>query len=745
MKLFIKLTLVVALVGSSLLSMPASADNDKQIYKKVDALMKKMTLQEKIGQLQQLSSSRGVITGPEGEKFNTEEFIRRGWCGSILSVKTAKDIAHYQNIALNESRLGIPILFGFDIIHGCRIIFPENLGMSSSWDIAAIEKSAQIAARESASIGIAWTFSPMCDISTEPRWGRVSEGSGEDPYLGAKIAEAMVRGYQGKDLGDPNTILACVKHFAAYGAPQAGRDYHTVDMSRRMFRDRYLPPYRAAINAGAATVMTSFNDFEGIPATGNKWLMRDLLRDELGFKGFIVTDWGATDEMRKHGVAADRKESAKLAFDAHVNMNMVDCNYIRFGEELVKEKQVSEKTIDLLCREILAMKFRLGLFDNPHLYGGDREKNETYLPENLEVARDVARKSMVLLENKNEVLPLKGSERIALIGPYANNRKEMSGAWKGLCENDRSTTFLEGLQARFGKDNVAYTEGCKPFDAIENGIAEAVKVANGADVVLLTMGLPNKCSGEATSMTSIEVPQVQRELLVALEATGKPIVVLLVTGRPMDVGYEVEHSDALLVTWHSGTMGGPALADIISGDFNPSGRLTMTFPVNIGQIPIHYNMKRTGRPMLDPNSKAKYLSRYLFTPNEPRYAFGYGLSYTTFDYSDLKVLTPEVTMGESVKVSVKVRNSGKRDGAEVVQLYLRDDVASTTRPVRELKGFERVELRAGEERTIEFTITPEDMSFWTINEEFAQEPGTFHVWVGHDSNAKLDGEFKVRK
>ncbi len=745
MKLFTKLTLTAALVGSSLVSLAASADNDKQIYKRVDALMKKMTLIEKIGQLQQLSSREGVITGPEGEKVNTEDFIRRGWCGSMLGVKTAKDVAYYQEIALKESRLGIPILFGYDIIHGCRIIFPENLGMSSSWDLAAIEKSAQIAARETASIGIAWTFSPMCDISTEPRWGRVSEGSGEDPYLGAKIAAAMVRGYQGKDLGDPNTILACVKHFAAYGAPQAGRDYHTVDMSRRMFRDRYLPPYRAAIKAGAATVMTSFNDFEGIPATGNKWLMRDLLRDELGFTGFIVTDWAATDEMRAHGVAANRKEAAKLAFDAHVNMNMVDRDYIRYGEELVKEGTISEKTINLLCREILAMKFRLGLFDEPHRYGGDRYKSETYLTENLAIARDVARKSMVLLENKNEVLPLKGTERIALIGPYADNRKEMSGAWPGLVEHNRSTTFREGLETRFGKENIAYAEGCKPFEAIEGGIAEAVRVAEDADVVLLTMGLPNSCSGEATSLTSIEVPQAQRELLKALDNTGKPIVVLLVTGRPMDVGFEVEHADALLVTWHAGTMAGPALADVVSGDFNPSGRLTMTFPVNIGQVPIHYNMKRTGRPMLDPNSKAKYLSRYLFTPNEPRYPFGYGLSYTTFDYSDLKVLTPEVKMGESVKVSVKVRNSGKRDGAEVVQLYLRDDVASTTRPVRELKGFERVELRSGKERTIEFEITPEDMSFWTINEEFAQEPGTFHVWIGHDSNASLEGAFSVNR
>ncbi len=736
--------LFVTILCVSLTSTAAAHDTDKQIYKKVDALMKKMTLQEKIGQLQQLTGRNSEITGPSGEKINTEASIRRGLCGSLLGVKKAEDVARYQNIALNESRLGIPLLFGYDIIHGCRIIFPENLGISSSWDIAAIEKTAQIAAREAASMGIAWTFSPMCDISTDPRWGRVSEGSGEDPYLGAKIAEAMVRGYQGKDLSDPNTILACVKHFAAYGAPQAGRDYHTVDMSRRMFRDRYLPPYRAAINAGAATVMTSFNDFEGVPATGNKWLMRDLLRDELGFTGFIVTDWGSTDEMCAHGVAANGKEAAKLAFDAHVNMNMVDADYIKYGEELIREKQVSEKTIDLLCREVLAMKFRLGLFDNPHRYGGERYKSETYRPENLEVAREVARKSMVLLEN-NGILPLKGSERIALIGPYATNRKEMSGAWRGFVEHHRTTTFLEGLQTRFGKDNITYVEGCKPFKAIEGGIAEAVAVAKKSDVVLLTMGLPNSCSGEAASLTSIEVPQAQRDLLTALDATGKPIVVLLVTGRPMDVGFEVKHADALLVTWHAGTMAGPALADVVSGDFNPAGRLTMTFPLELGQVPIHYNMKRTGRPMPSPDSKAKYLSRYIFTPNEPRYPFGYGLSYTTFDYSDLKVLTPEVAMGESVRVSVKVRNSGKRDGAEVVQLYLRDDVASTTRPVRELKGFERVELRAGEERTVEFEITPEDMSFWTINEEFAQESGTFHLWVGHDSNATLEGMFTVKR
>lgn len=433
MKLLFRFVLSV-----SLLAMPASAavaangKTDKEIMRRVDALMKKMTLREKIGQLTQLPLERGEITGPAGQSMNLEDFIKDGCCGSILSVSSPDDIMYYQRMAVDSSRLGIPLLFGRDIIHGCHIIFPENLGVSASWDLEAVEQLARVSAQEAASVGLAWTFSPMCDISADPRWGRVSEGSGEDPYLGAAIARAMVRGYQGDDLADPNTILACVKHFAAYGAPQGGRDYNTVDMSERMFRDRYLPPYRAAIEEGAVTVMSSFNDFDAIPVSGNKWLMRTVLRDELGFEGFVVSDYNAIHEMVAHGIAADGKEAAALAFDAHINMNMVDCDYIKYGEELVREKRVSEKTIDELCRAILVAKFRLGLFDDPYRYGNGRYKTELYRPENMEIARDVTRKSMVLLRNENGLLPLKGNERIALIGPFGDSGHEMLGAWERL-------------------------------------------------------------------------------------------------------------------------------------------------------------------------------------------------------------------------------------------------------------------------------------------------------------------------
>lgn len=746
MKLLFRFVLSV-----SLLAMPASAavatngKTDKEIMRRVDALMKKMTLREKIGQLTQLRLERGEITGPAGQSMNLEDFIKDGCCGSILSVSSPDDIMYYQRMAVDSSRLGIPLLFGRDIIHGCHIIFPENLGVSASWDLEAVEQLARVSAQEAASVGLAWTFSPMCDISADPRWGRVSEGSGEDPYLGAAIARAMVRGYQGDDLADPNTILACVKHFAAYGAPQGGRDYNTVDMSERMFRDRYLPPYRAAIEEGAVTVMSSFNDFDAIPVSGNKWLMRTVLRDELGFEGFVVSDYNAIHEMVAHGIAADGKEAAALAFDAHINMNMVDCDYIKYGEELVREKRVSEKTIDELCRAILVAKFRLGLFDDPYRYGNGRYKTELYRPENMEIARDVTRKSMVLLRNENGLLPLKGNERIALIGPFGDSGHEMLGAWSASGDGKRTITFFKGLQERFGSDNVVCVEGCKPLKAIKGGIDAAVAAANGADVVLLTLGLPNSCSGEAASLTSIEIPQPQLELLDAVVATGKPVAILLVTGRPMDITDEVAKVDAVLVTWHAGTMAGAALADVVSGDFNPSGRLTMTFPLTIGQVPIHYSMKSTGRPMPSPDAREKYLSRYKFTPNEPLYCFGYGLSYTTFDYSDLKVLTPEVDLGEPVRVSVKVTNSGKRDGDEVVQLYLRDLVASTTRPVRELKGFRKVSLKAGESKVVEFTIQPEDMAFCRADMKFAQEPGDFHVWIGHDSNADLQGGFTVKE
>ena len=641
-----------------------------------------------------------------------------------------------------QSRLGIPLIFGADVIHGFRTCFPENLAMSCSWDMSAVEQHARIAAEEAAAFGFHWTFSPMCDISTDPRWGRVSEGAGEDPYLGAKIAAAMVRGYQGEDLASDKTVAACVKHFVAYGAGQAGRDYHTVDMSEMMFRDRYLPPYKAALNAGAVTVMSSFNDFMGVPASGNRWIMHTLLREELGFKGFVVSDWGAVHEMIYHGTAADGKDAARQSMLAHLNMDMVRADYIKYGEELVAEGKVSEKLIDELCREVLAVKYRLGLFDDPFKYGRPNQEEVMYREENLQVAREVAAKSMVLLSN-NGVLPLAENTKIALVGPLADAPRDQLGAWSLFGEKSHSVTIKKGLEERFGAKNILYAKGSDFRAPIKGGIAEAVRAARKADVVLLAIGLGYKESGEATSLTEITVPEPQQALLDALKKTGKKVVVLLGTGRAMDIRNELEKADAILLTWHGGTMEGPAVADLVSGDKNPSGHLTMSFPYCVGQIPIHYNMKRTGRPRKSPTNNEKYSSRYMHTPNEPLLPFGYGLSYTKFEYSDLQVLTPMVKKGGTVKVSVKVKNTGKYDGADVAQLYVHDLVAETTRPVRELKGFERFELKAGEERTLSFEIPTSELAYCHIDNSVKEDSGKFKVWIGEDSNATLEGEFEI--
>ena len=715
---------------------------EREAFDFADNLIEKMTLKEKLGQLQQLSVSRGTVTGPGGEKFDAETCIRDGLVGSFLNIRNTEVMHNLQKIAVEESRLGIPLIFGADIIHGCRIIFPENLAMSCSWDIQGIEQHARIAAEETAAHGHHWTFSPMCDISTDPRWGRVSEGAGEDPFLGAKISAAMVRGYQGDNLSSDKTIAACVKHFVAYGAGQAGRDYHTVDMSEMMFRDRYLPPYKAALNAGAVTVMSSFNDFMGVPASGNRWIMHTLLREELGFKGFVVSDWGAIHEMIYHGTAADGKDAARQSMLAHLNMDMVRADYINYGEELVKEGKISEKLIDELCREVLAVKYRLGLFDNPFKYGRQNQEEVMYREENLQVAREVAAKSMVLLSN-NGVLPLAENTKIALVGPLADAPRDQLGAWSLFGEKSHSVTIKKGLEERFGAKNILYAKGSDFRAPIKGGIAEAVRAAQKADVVLLAIGLGYKESGEATSLTEITVPEPQQALLDALKKTGKRVVVLLGTGRAMDIRNELEKADAILLTWHGGTMEGPAVADLVSGDKNPSGHLTMSFPYCVGQIPIHYNMKRTGRPRKSPTNNEKYSSRYMHTPNEPLFPFGYGLSYTKFEYSDLQVLTPMVKKGGTVKVSVKVKNTGKYDGADVAQLYVHDLVAETTRPVRELKGFERFELKAGEERTLSFEIPTSELAYCHIDNSVKEDSGEFKIWIGEDSNATLEGKFEI--
>ena len=740
MKKFSILLLFVAIITSATAQ---TSQNEKEAFKFADKLIKKMTLREKLGQLQQFTTRSAVVTGPGGVKYDAETSIRNGEVGSFLSIKNTKEMLRLQKIAIEESRLGIPLIFGFDIIHGCRITFPENLAMSCSWDIDAIERSASVAAEESAAVGLHWTFSPMCDISADPRWGRVSEGAGEDPYLGAKIAAAMVRGYQGKDLSSDKTIAACVKHFAAYGAGEAGRDYNTVDMSRFMFIDRFLPPYRAAVEAGAVTAMSSFNDFEGVPASGNKWLLHDLLREQLGFTGFVVSDYNAVHEMVKHGTAADDKDAARQAMLAHLNMDMVHGGYIAHGEALVKEGKVSEKVIDQLCREVLAVKYRLGLFDDPFKYGRQDYNKVVYRPENLQFAREAAAKSMVLLSN-NGVLPLQKGVKIALVGPLADAPREQIGAWQGWGEAQRSITIRKGLEERFGKENILYTKGSDFRKPLDGGIENTVRVANEADVVVLSIGLSYRESGEATSLTEITVPEPQQALLDAVKATGKKVVVLLGTGRAMDIRNEVEKADAVLVTWHGGTMEGPAVADIVSGDINPSGHLTMSFPYCVGQAPVHYNMKTTGRPIPENKKSGKYYSRYMYTSNEPLFPFGYGLSYTEFEYSDLKVLTPTVELDGVVKVSVKITNKGKVAGEDVAQLYVRDIVAETTRPVRELKGFKRLSLAAGESKVVEFDIPTSDLAYCHRDLSVKADKGDFYVWVGADSTAPLKGKFTIK-
>ena len=715
----------------------------------VDDLMGRMTLREKLGQMSQFVPQTGVVTGPEGEPVDLDALIRAGEVGSILNVKTPQEIESLQRLAVDSSRLGIPILFGHDVIHGCNVLFPINLASSCSWDMDAIRKSAELAAAEAAAIGIAWTFSPMCDVSADPRWGRVSEGAGEDPYLGAKIAAAMVEGYQGKDLSDSSSILACVKHFAAYGAPEAGRDYNTVDMSERMFRDRYLPPYKAAIEAGAATVMTSFNDFNAIPASANEWLLKKLLKEELGFEGFVVSDYKAVTELIAHGVAADAKEAAFKALRAHLDMEMVTGTYLNHGEDLVSEGLISEASIDEMCRRILLVKYELGLFDDPFRYGGaQRYAMAINSQAAFEHSRKLARESMVLLKNENDVLPLDSGEKIALIGPFASTPRAMIGSWTAFRDYDRTVTIEEGFNARF-PSRVSVVQGCDVFTPVDGGISDAVRAARNADVAVLVLGFHGHLSGEAASVTSVELPQCQKDLLAAVKKVGKPVVVLLTTGRPMALESVIDDIDALLLVWHPGTEGGNAVADLVSGDHSPSGHLTMCFPRCDGQIPIRYNHKNTGRPAtgiglksLDNISKS-FQSCYLLTPNSPLYSFGYGLSYTKFRFDSLEVLTPEVHAGEDVHVKVRVSNVGDADGATVAQLYLRDDVASTTRPVRELKGFERVFLKSGETAEIEFVITPEDMAFCREDMTFALEEGDFTIWVGDSSEATLEAGFKV--
>jgi len=721
-----------------------SAANERRAF--VDELLSKMTLEEKIGQLTLFTADQQV-TGPGG-KTPFRDGIRAGRVGAVFNAFGAETTRELQAIAVNESRLKIPLLIGLDVIHGHRTIFPISLGEAASWDLEAIERSARIAAIEASAEGINWTFAPMVDIARDPRWGRISEGAGEDPYLGSLIAAARVRGFQGADLAAPDTILATAKHFAAYGAAQAGRDYHTTDMSERTLREIYLPPFKAAVEAGVATVMSAFNDLNGAPATGNKYLLTDVLRNEWGFEGFVVSDYTSVNEMIAHGFARDEADAGDIAINAGLDMDMQDGAYAEHLAASVAAGRVEGAIIDGAARAVLEMKYRLGLFDDPYRYSDPiREKAMAKKPEHLEAARDVARKSMVLLKNAGGVLPLKdGLKSIALIGPLGDSKTDMIGSWAGA--GDRTSepvTVLEGLRRRAGEGvSIRFVKGAG-YDftdkADRSDFAEAIAAAREADVVIAAMGERWDMTGEAASRTSLDLPGAQEDLLKELKATGKPIILVLMNGRPLSIGWAAENADAILEAWYPGTLGGHAVADILFGDFNPSGKLPVTFPRTVGQVPIFYNAKNTGRPYSPESAEQKYISRYLETPNTPLYPFGFGLSYTEFEYSPVRLNRSKLAPGGSLTASVTVRNTGKREGIETVQFYIRDLVGSVTRPVKELKGYQRVSLKPGERKMVSFTITEDDLAFYRADMSYGSEPGEFSVMIGGSSEDTVGAKF----
>ena len=716
-------------------------------------LMSKMTLDEKLGQLN-LPSADDFTTG-QAKSSNIGQKIKEGRVGGLFNIKGVDKIREMQRVAIEESRLKIPLIFGMDVIHGYETTFPIPLGLASSWDMELIKRSAQIAAQEATADGINWTFSPMVDIARDPRWGRVAEGSGEDAYLGSQIAKAMVYGYQGNDLSASNTMLACVKHFALYGAAEAGRDYNTVDMSRVRMYNEYLTPYKAAVDAGAGSVMVSFNEIDGIPATGNKWLLTDLLRNQWQFPGFVVTDYTGINEMIAHGMG-DLQQVSKLALNAGVDMDMVGEGFLTTLTKSLKEGQVSYSAIDAAVRRILEAKYRLGLFEDPYKYcDANRAKTEIFSNQHRTEARSIAAQSMVLMKNENNVLPLKASGTVAVIGPLADNPENMPGTWSVAAKHAQAVSMLKGLKETLGdKVNFVTAKGANfDYDAQfesrismfgknsyrdnrpkEEILKEAVEVARKADVIVAALGETAEMSGESSSRSNIEVPQSQKDLLVELKKLGKPIVLVLFTGRPLVLNDESKLADAILNVWFAGSEAGYAISDVIFGKVNPSGKLPMTFPRNVGQVPIYYNHKSTGRPENKEDQFDKFRSVYLDVPNSPLFPFGYGLSYTTFSYGDINLSNTQLQGNQTLKASISVTNTGKYDGAEVVQLFIRDVVGSNTRPVKELKGFRKVMLKAGESKTVSFDITPEELKYYNNDLKYDWESGDFEIMIGTNSH-----------
>lgn len=746
------------IVAVSILAIPAVATSaqtksgDAKMDSFISGLMSKMTLDEKIGQLNLVTSGR-ALTGSSVNK-GVEESIKKGDIGGIFGVYGTDYIGKAQDLAVKNSRLHIPLIFGLDVIHGHRTIFPIPLGMSATWDMELIERSAKIAASEATGEGINWVFSPMVDIARDPRWGRISEGSGEDPYLGSQIAKAMVKGYQGTSMKNSNAVMACVKHFALYGGAEAGREYNTVDMSLiKMYQD-YLPPYKAAVDAGAGSFMSSFNTINGVPATANQWLLTDVLRKQWGFKGFVVSDYTAVSELSAHGLG-DLQTVSALALKAGLDMDMVAEGFLTTLKKSLREGRVTQQEIDLACRRVLEAKYKLGLFENPYKsINADVEAKSELTDANRLAARETAEHSFVLLKNQGQILPLKKSGNIALIGPLADNHSEMLGTWVIAGDPNKSVSVIDGIKKIVGSDaNILYARGSNFTDdsllnarawffgmkqvrdsrSAQEMIDEAVETAKKADVVVAVVGESANMTGESASRSDINIPETQRDLLRALFKTGKPVVLVLFNGRPLTLTWENDHANAILDVWAPGTEAGNAIADVLFGNYNPAGKITATFPKNVGQVPIYYNHKNTGRPF-DDKGPAKFKSDYIDISNAPLFPFGYGLSYTTFNYSDVKLSKTKLKGNQTLTATVTVSNTGKLAGEEVVQLYVSDPVASISRSVKELKDFKKIMLQPGEQKDVSFNITTQDLKFYNTRLDYDWEPGQFILQIGTNSS-----------
>ncbi|MDP5229063.1 MAG: beta-glucosidase BglX [Cellulophaga sp.] len=747
------------LIGILLLAFQVQAQNSTNILdQKVDSVLKLMTLQEKIGQMNQYNGFWNV-TGPapeNGDAASKYEHLKTGLVGSMLNVTGVEEVRKVQKIAVEETRLGIPLIIGFDVIHGFKTISPIPLAEAASWDMNAIRTSAEVAATEAAASGINWTFAPMVDISRDARWGRVMEGAGEDPYLGSEIAYARVKGFQGENLSLPNTIAACAKHFAGYGFSESGKDYNTVDVGTSTLYNTIFPPFQAAIRADVKTFMNAFNELNGVPATANTFLQREVLKKEWDYKGFVVSDWGSIGEMINHGFAIDGKHAAQLALNAGSDMDMESYVYVKYIEELVKEGKVDIGHINDAVKRILKVKFELGLFDDPYLYCNvEREKEVIGSKEHNDAVLDMAKKSIVLLKNENDLLPLKkNGMNIALIGPLAADKNSPLGSWRIAGDDNSAVSVLEGLQNYSGnklsyEKGVALTIGENLFiketkinTTDRSGIKEAVEAAKDKDAVIMVLGEYGFQSGEARSRTLLDLPGLQEELLKAVYAVNKNIILVLMNGRPLTINWADENIPTIVEAWHLGTQSGNAIASVLYGDYNPSGKLPMTFPKNVGQIPIYYNYKNTGRPN-NPGDDLVFWSHYSDSSNEPLYPFGHGLSYAKFEYSALKLDTKTIHKDGTLNLTLTLKNTSKVAGQEVVQLYIRDLVGSITRPVKELKDFKLVTLQANESKTVSFQINKEKLQFYTANNRWEVEPGDFKVFLGGSSKTILEADFSV--